>query len=267
MSLGFTKHSQLDLFMPVQSCSTVGPLQSSENLTTVIPHVQTAEVKVYLSGALVEKLKEKKRAAQPVADSVPWQPDWRAWPAGRLEYYRVDPQSNTKNVVCEECSMVFSPYYYRCPACGTKTPNVPLDGTSVDSCGCLKAVGTPPNLTFEDVPCPDSEKASGLGLPTDDKLRKELQLWTFLMEYFPDAFLAVVGVAVAGNKQHNPGEKLHWNREKSTDQMNTFFRHVWDYGRGVKKDTDGQYHLAKAIWRLCAQLQLDIEGARRDENV
>lgn len=106
---------------------------------------------------------------------------------------------------------------------------------------------------------PVAQAPSGRGLPTDDKARKALPLWTFLMEYFPDAFLAVANVAIAGNEQHNPGQPLHWAREKSTDQMNTAFRHMWDHGRGVQKDTDGQYHLAKAIWRLSAELQLMIE--------
>lgn len=99
-------------------------------------------------------------------------------------------------------------------------------------------------------------------LPTDDKARKRLEMWTYLMEYFPDAFLAEVEVAVAGNEQHNPGQRLHWAREKSTDQMNTAFRHLFDHGSGVKKDVDGKWHLAKAIWRLKAQLQLEIEAER-----
>lgn len=110
---------------------------------------------------------------------------------------------------------------------------------------------------------PEASKA--LGLPTDDKERKRLKLFTYLMEYFPDAFLAEVEVAVRGNEQHNPGEPLHWARDKSNDQLNTAFRHLFDYGRGVKKDTDGQYHLAKAIWRLKAQLQLDIEAERNED--
>jgi len=103
-----------------------------------------------------------------------------------------------------------------------------------------------------------------MALPTEDKDRKgEWPLWTFLFEYFPKAWLEVVRVAVVGNKQHNPGEKLRWAREKSTDQLNTAFRHLFDYGMGVKKDTDGVYHLAKAIWRLSAQLQLDIEAEEK----
>jgi hypothetical protein len=99
-----------------------------------------------------------------------------------------------------------------------------------------------------------------MSLPTDDKARKRLQMFTYLMEYFPDAFLAEVEVAVAGNEQHNPGQPLHWAREKSKDQLNTAFRHLWDHARGTKKDIDGQWHLAKAIWRLKAQLQLEIEA-------
>jgi hypothetical protein len=77
--------------------------------------------------------------------------------------------------------------------------------------------------------------------------------------------LEVVRVAVAGNTQHqNVGKTIIWAREKSTDQLNTAFRHQFDYGMGIKKDTDGQWHLAKAIWRLSAQLQLDIEAEERD---
>ena len=101
-----------------------------------------------------------------------------------------------------------------------------------------------------------------MSLPTDDSSRKALPIFTYLTEYFPDALLAEVGVAVAGNQQHNPGEPLHWAREKSTDQMNTAFRHMLDHKLGTVKDTDGQYHLAKAIWRLKAELQLTIERER-----
>lgn len=96
-------------------------------------------------------------------------------------------------------------------------------------------------------------------LTTDSKARKQLQLWTFLMEYFPRTFLSVVEAARKGNEQHNPGEPLHWSREKSADQMNAAFNHLFDYGTGSKIDTDGARHLAKAIWRLSAQNELDEE--------
>jgi len=102
-----------------------------------------------------------------------------------------------------------------------------------------------------------------MGLPTDCNERKALPVYTFLTKYFPLAFLEVVRVAVAGDKQHlnnsEPGE-IRWAREKSTDQLNTALRHIMDYGMGEAIDTDGRAHLAKAIWRLSAQLQLDEEA-------
>lgn len=96
-------------------------------------------------------------------------------------------------------------------------------------------------------------------LPKDDTTRKTLPIWTGVVLYFPDALAAVAEVSRLGNEQHNPGEPLHWAREKSTDQMNTALRHMIDHGTGNVKDTDGAWHLAKAIWRLSAELQLTIE--------
>lgn len=101
-----------------------------------------------------------------------------------------------------------------------------------------------------------------MSLPIENDARKALPVWTFLAEYFPDAFLEVVKVAVAGNNQWNPGQPLHWARGKSTDQMNTAFRHMLDHGLGKPKDSDDCYHLAKAIWRLSAELQLLVEKDR-----
>jgi hypothetical protein len=109
--------------------------------------------------------------------------------------------------------------------------------------------------------------SSDIPLPDGNVERKRIPIWTHLIEYFPDAFLAVVDVSVKGNDQHNPGEPLHWAREKSTDQMNTAMRHMWDHGRGQVLDTDGAYHLAKAIWRLSAELQMTIERVAGEPGV
>ena len=98
-----------------------------------------------------------------------------------------------------------------------------------------------------------------MGLPTDDTARKALPVFTGFLMYFPDVPAAVAAVSKTGNDQHNPGEPLHWARDKSTDQMNTAMRHMMDHGVGTTRDTDGTYHLAKAIWRLSAELQLTIE--------
>lgn len=98
-----------------------------------------------------------------------------------------------------------------------------------------------------------------MSLPTDYQKRKDLPLYTFLTGYFPDAILELVKVSVVGNVQHNPGEPLHWAREKSTDQLNTAMRHLFDHGAGCRYDEDGTMHLAKAAWRLLAEIQLLCE--------
>jgi hypothetical protein len=95
---------------------------------------------------------------------------------------------------------------------------------------------------------------------------EKLPVWTFLTEYFPDAFEEVVRVAVSGNAQHeNDGPTIKWDRSKSPDHMNKALRHMLKHARGKKLDTDGRAHIGKAIWRLSAQLQLDIEAARSKE--
>lgn len=110
-----------------------------------------------------------------------------------------------------------------------------------------------------------------MSLPKDYGARKALPLFTFLTEYFPDAILEMTKVSVAGNVQHNPGEKMHWARGKSMDQLNTAMRHIFDHGMGNVYDDeppevlacigeDGTMHLAKAAWRLLAEIQLICEA-------
>lgn len=94
-------------------------------------------------------------------------------------------------------------------------------------------------------------------LPTDAKLRKQIPLFTGLVKYFPDALVEVAKVSFAGNQQHNPGQPLHWAREKSNDHEDTAMRHFFEIGT---KDIDGGRHSAKLVWRALAILQLEIEA-------
>lgn len=80
---------------------------------------------------------------------------------------------------------------------------------------------------------------------------------TGVLDYFPDALVAVARVSYEGNQQHNPGEPLHWARGKSMDQDDTLIRHFLERG-GL--DSDGQRHSAKLAWRALAILQLEIEA-------
>ncbi len=94
-------------------------------------------------------------------------------------------------------------------------------------------------------------------LPTDAKERKNLPIYSGFMRYFPDAIAAVAAVSKAGNDQHNPGERLHWSREKSSDHEDCLARHLLGLGT---LDDDGQLHSAKLAWRAMAILQLEIEA-------
>ena len=96
-------------------------------------------------------------------------------------------------------------------------------------------------------------------LPVVPHERKRIPLCTGLLDYFPDALAAVAACSQAGNDQHNPGEPLHWAREKSDDHPDCLVRHVVERGT---LDSDGIRHSAKAAWRALAMLQLEIESDR-----
>ena len=89
------------------------------------------------------------------------------------------------------------------------------------------------------------------------KARKAKPVCTGVLDYFPDALLAVAEVSRVGNDQHNPGQPLHWNRAKSQDEADALLRHLIDRG---KRDTDGTRHSAKVAWRALALLQKEIES-------
>lgn len=100
-----------------------------------------------------------------------------------------------------------------------------------------------------------------MSLPKDAKARKALPVYSGVLMYFPDAIAALAEVSKKGNDQHNPGQPLHWSREKSSDHMDCLIRHAMDHGIDPK-DEDGMWHLAKAAWRALAQLQLAIEAEK-----
>ena len=96
-------------------------------------------------------------------------------------------------------------------------------------------------------------------LPTESKARKEHPIATGVLDYFPDALVAVSRVSFVGNEQHNPNQPVHWARERSADHDDTLIRHFLQRGA---LDIDGQRHTAKMAWRALALLQLEIEKER-----
>ena len=91
------------------------------------------------------------------------------------------------------------------------------------------------------------------------KERKGRPVYTGVLKYFPDAIMEVAKVSLAGNEQHHPDKPLHWDRSKSTDELDALARHLIDAG---KFDDDGQRHSAKVAWRALANLQKEIENEK-----
>lgn len=96
-------------------------------------------------------------------------------------------------------------------------------------------------------------------ISSDDQVRKRIPIFDGCVMYFPKALCAVAEVSWIGNEQHNPGEPLHWARQKSSDHLNSALRHMIDHSSGARYDTDGARTLAKVAWRILAALELDIE--------
>jgi hypothetical protein len=95
------------------------------------------------------------------------------------------------------------------------------------------------------------------------KERKETPVFSGVLQYFPDAINAVARQSWAGNEKHNPGEPLHWAREKSSDHMDCAIRHMMTPNE-VDPETR-ETHLVAAAWRVLAALQLQQEAIAEHE--
>lgn len=83
-----------------------------------------------------------------------------------------------------------------------------------------------------------------------------------MLDYFPDALVAVSNLSYVGNEQHNKGKPLHWDRSKAGDEADTLIRHFLQRGT---VDVDGVRHSAKMAWRALALLQKEIEAEQKAE--
>jgi hypothetical protein len=96
-------------------------------------------------------------------------------------------------------------------------------------------------------------------LPREPRARKDTPIARGFFDYFPDAIVAVAQLSHIGNKQHNPGAPLFWDRSKSTDEADALMRHFLERGT---VDVDGVRHSTKVAWRALALLQKEIEKER-----
>jgi len=85
------------------------------------------------------------------------------------------------------------------------------------------------------------------GLPQDSAERKAYPLYRGLFLYFPRALAAVAHHSCVSNEKHNPGEPVHWDRAKSTDEEDALLRHV----------LEGEW--VAVAWRALAKLEKELE--------
>lgn len=95
-------------------------------------------------------------------------------------------------------------------------------------------------------------------LPTDQAARDAIPLADGFFYYFPNACAEVAKLSKDANEQHNPGEPMHWARNKSTDHVNKILKHLIDAGTF---DIDGHRHSTKVAWRAMANLEDELIAA------
>jgi len=99
----------------------------------------------------------------------------------------------------------------------------------------------------------------------DNKLnpsRKQQPVASGVLAYFPLSMKAIAHCSYVGNEQHNPGQPVHWDRSKSTDEDDALIRHFIDSMGPDKIDTDGVRHSTKVAWRALARLEKELEAAK-----
>jgi hypothetical protein len=92
--------------------------------------------------------------------------------------------------------------------------------------------------------------------------RKATPVYSGVLKYFPDALKEVSRCSLAGQKQHNHGNELYWDKNKSTDNEDALVRHLIDHSVNPVDD-DGVLHLAKVCWRALASLQIYLDNQNK----
>lgn len=94
----------------------------------------------------------------------------------------------------------------------------------------------------------------------DKQERKNAPMARGFLDYFPAAVAGVAECSRIANEQHNPGEEMHWARDKSSDHADCILRHLVERD---SVDEDGIPHVVKVAWRAMALAQeyFEAQGA------
>jgi len=125
---------------------------------------------------------------------------------------------------------------------------------AMDNLGEAKIYGSACRSSFTDTPHTHSK--AGIS-----NIRKDSPVFSGVLQYFPDAMMEVAKHSKRGNDKHNPGQPLHWAKEKSSDQADCVARHLIDIGPNWDSldEETGSYHATALAWRALALLQTVLE--------
>ena len=84
--------------------------------------------------------------------------------------------------------------------------------------------------------------------------RKKIPVYSGFVKYFPNAIKEVAVCSRIANEQHHAGKPLHWDMDKSTDELDAMMRHLIDH-ISEPIDDDGIRHITKVAWRAMAMLE------------
>lgn len=91
-------------------------------------------------------------------------------------------------------------------------------------------------------------------LPNDAAERKTYPMFSGFVNYFPDAVAMVSNLSYKGNQQHHPDKPLHWDKSKSSDELDALVRHL----------VEGEWEAV--AWRAMANLQREIDNGYRPKD-
>ena len=174
------------------------------------------------------------------------------------------PAEDIGAAVVDACEREASAVYERAAKVieeGVIAPGPELDAIAAKMAPPGRRVAFAPEL------CASYGRPVPIFMSTDSNVRKSMPVATGCAAYFPDALLCVAFVSKVGNDKHNPGQPLHWAKEKSQDEPDAELRHMLDAFRKLPPDKGLEPlgdlgHLASKAWRALGDLQRGCDRVR-----
>lgn len=143
-----------------------------------------------------------------------------------------------------------------CTRCNRRTPGSTIRSEIGPGFFCSKTCANAAHASTIDANDAPRPPLAADVLDTDSDARKEIPIFSGVLNYFPLAIAAVARLSKRGNDKHNPGQPLHWSRDKSQDHADCIARHLIDVETLVNGEPE---HAMGLAWRALALLQLAEE--------